>query len=97
MIIEFVLAAEQEFDEAVAYFDTQRAGLGHEFATEIDAAIRRILEHPNAWQRVAPGLRRYQLRRFEYGIVYRVRGSVVTIYAVMHFKRKPNYWRKRMK
>ena len=97
MIVEFVLAAETELDEAVAYFDAQRAGLGTEFAKEVDAAVWSILDLPNAWQHLEGGVRRCQLRRFEYGLVYRVRGDVATVYAVMHLGRRPDYWRDRIK
>jgi hypothetical protein len=97
MIVEFVLAAELELDEAVAYFNAQRSGLGVEFAREVNAAIQRIVQYPNVWQRLAGGVRRCQLRRFEYGLVYRVLGDVVIVYAVMHLKRRPGYWRDRLK
>jgi ParE toxin of type II toxin-antitoxin system, parDE len=95
MIVEFVLAAEWEFNDAVAYFDLKRPGLGTEFARDVDRAVQRIVENPQAWQALPGGMRRCRLRRFEYGLVYRVRGDVATIYAVMHLKRKPGYWRKR--
>lgn len=96
MIVEFVLAAEAELDEAVAYFEAQRKGLGMEFAQEVGAAILRIIEYPNAWQQLAGGVRRCQLRRFEYGLVYRVRDDIATIYAVMHLRRRPTYWHDRI-
>ena len=97
MIVEFSSAAEAELDEAVAYYNAQRNGLGAEFAPEVDAAVQRISQYPDAWQRMAGGTRRCQLRRFEYGLVYRVRGHVATIYAVMHLRRRPSYWRDRLK
>lgn len=96
MIVEFTSAAEGEFEDAVAHYDGHRAGLGTEFAKEIAAAILRIQEYPEAWQSLRGGVRRCQLNRFEYGLVYRVRGDVATIYAVMHLKRRPEYWRKRL-
>jgi hypothetical protein len=97
MIVEFVLSAEVELDEAVAYFEAQRKGLGTEFAREVSAAILRIVEHPNAWQKLTGGVRRCQLNRFEYGVVYGVQDDVTTIYAVMHLRRRPGYWRDRLK
>lgn len=97
MIVEFVFPAQHELDEAVAYFETQKKGLGTEFAREVGAAILRIIEYPNAWQRLSGGTRRCQVKRFEYGLVYRVRGDVATIYAVMHLRRRPEYWRNRLK
>ena len=70
--------------------------LGDEFARDVYQAVMRIAEYPNAWQNLGRGVRRCQLARFEYGLVYRVRGDTATVYAVMHLKRRPGYWRKRL-
>lgn len=96
MIIEFTAAAEAELDEAIAYYNAQRTGLGIESAQEVAASVKRIEDYPDVWQRLANGVRRCQLRRFEYGLVYRVRGNIATVYAVMHLRRRPGYWRHRM-
>ena len=96
MIVEFVLAAELELADAVDYYDAQRAGLGNELVRDVASAVQRIIEYPDAWQRLGPEVRRCQLHRFEYGLVYRVRGDVATVYAAMHLKRRPGYWRKRL-
>ena len=96
MKVEFAAAAEHELDEAVAYFEMQRAGLGLVFVSEVAAAVSRIEQYPHAWQSLADDTRRCLLRRFEYGLIYRVRGDVATIYAVMHLRRRPTYWRSRL-
>ncbi len=97
MIVEFVRAAELELDDAVAYYNRQRTDLGLEFAREVEAAVARIIEYPFVWQRLAPGVHRCLLNRFQYGLVYRVVDDVVTVYAVMQLKRRPGYWRTRLK
>jgi plasmid stabilization system protein ParE len=97
MKVEFALPAERELDEAVAYFEAQRAGLGVVFAAEVASAVERIEEYPHVWQSLPGGVRRCLLRKFEYGLVYRVRDDTATIYAVMHLRRRPDYWRKRLR
>lgn len=87
MKVEVTDAADRELDEAVSYFETQRTGLGLLFVAEVAAAIARIEDYSHAWQKFSGGTRRCLLRRFEYGLVYRVRGEVATIYAVMHLRR----------
>lgn len=95
MKVDFVSAAERELDEAVAYFEAQRAGLGLLFAAEVAAAVARIEAYPRAWQRMPGGVRRCLLRKFQYGLVYRVQGDTAVVYAVMHLRRRPTYWRSR--
>jgi toxin ParE1/3/4 len=97
MIVEFVLAAELELDDAISYLENQRAGLGVELARDGAATIQSIIEYPSVWQRLPGGVLRCQLKQFEYGLVYKVGGDVATIYAVMHLQRKPGYWRKRLR
>ncbi len=97
MIVEIVPVAEAELQDAIRYYESKQLGLGIMFAVEVDEACRMIGDYPNAWQKVAGGARRCLLRRFKYGLIYRVRGDVATIYAVMHLKRRPEYWRDRLK
>ncbi len=33
------------------------------------------------------------MRRFPYGLIYRIQSDRVVIVAVMHLKRRPFYWR----
>jgi plasmid stabilization system protein ParE len=89
-------SARREVAEAIEYYDGQLPGLGADFASEVDSAIAQVLEWPSAWQLVEMGLRRYRLRRFPYGVVYRVTGHEILIVAVMHLSRDPGYWTDRI-
>jgi len=42
--------AEEEFEDAVQYYEESQLGLGLEFAEEVYGAIRRAFEYPGAWQ-----------------------------------------------
>jgi hypothetical protein len=48
--LEFTAAAELEFDEAVAHYNLQHAGLGADFAVEARHAAERVVAYPYAWQ-----------------------------------------------
>jgi len=45
-----------------------------------------------------PQIRRYLLKQFPYSIYYRWEAEKdrVSIYAVMHFSRRPGYWHERL-
>jgi plasmid stabilization system protein ParE len=83
--------------DAVAYYDGLSAGLGAEFAAEIRDSLGRITEYPEAWQLLGPRVRRYRLKRFPYGLVYRLLESEVIVVAVMHLHREPDYWKEQAK
>jgi plasmid stabilization system protein ParE len=84
--------AEKELEEAENYYDNIREELGNRFRAETEMAISRILDFPNAWQRLTQNTRRRALKTFLYGIVYRVTVNEIRILAVMHLHREPNYW-----
>jgi hypothetical protein len=85
--------ARQELADAIAYYDAQGHGLGDSFLDEFLAAVSRIEELPEAWQRLSRSTRRCRLRRFPYGLIYRLSGDTALVIAVGHLHREPDYWR----
>ena len=63
MTVSFHPAAEQEYAEAIEYYEERESGLGLDFATEVVSAIDHILAHPQAWPSIDPGIRRTLIRR----------------------------------
>jgi plasmid stabilization system protein ParE len=94
-------AATEELDTAGDWYDAQLPGLSLELLDAVAEAIELILERPAAWQRdsvVADReIRRFVMRRFPFSIVYYVVDDIVRIVAIAHAKRKPGYWRMRMR
>lgn len=69
------------------------------FVTEVEDAIETVSRAPTHWPVIEdPQIRRYLLTRFPYSVYYRFEPEKdrVTIYAVMHTSRRPNYWRDRL-
>ena len=58
MRVAFLKPAQAEVDEAVAYFDEQREGLGGEFMEEISAVVDAIEEEPLRFPKTFRDLRR---------------------------------------
>jgi len=56
--------AEKELEEAENYYDIIREELGNRFRAEIEIAISRILDFPNAWQRLSQKTRRRASKTF---------------------------------
>ena len=86
--------AGQELFDAADWYENQVTGLGDDFLDEVAQAYRCILEHPAAWREMARGVRRYLLRRFPYGVYYKVEKDLVLIYAITHLHRHPDAWKK---
>ena len=58
----FKPAARLEFDEAVAWYESERLGLGEEFKLEVKAALKRALANPEFFPRVRGRAQRIRLR-----------------------------------
>jgi len=67
------------------------------FMAELDVAIDCICESPDRWATYLHGTRRYLMKRFPYLVVYRKLEDKLQVIAVAHGKRKPGYWRRRLK
>ena len=96
MILRYHAKAREEVIAAAAYYARQRPELGVEFLAELTLAVHAILANPTGYEHVAPGIRRYLLDRFPYGIYYRLPDDdTVRIIIVRHHSRRPGYGMRR--
>lgn len=96
MNIRILSSAEQEFAEAVDYYNDQCSGLGFEFAAEVKSTLARIASFPNAWPLFSQCTRRCMTNRFPYGVLYQIRTDHILITAKMLLKRDPKKWQERI-
>lgn len=96
MKFDFHPGAEKELNIAIDYYEELQKHLGLEFAQEVYATIRRILDFPDAWQRMTPQTRRCLTNRFPFAVVYQKLNDNIVIIAIMHQHQKPFYWDKRV-
>lgn len=88
--------ADEEFDEAVRYYERCRSGLGVEFAEEVYATVARISEYPDAWSPMSENTRRCLVNRFPYGVIFQIKSDMLRIVAVANLHRRPAYWKDRV-
>jgi toxin ParE1/3/4 len=96
MNFSFHPEADEEFVEAVAYYEGCEPGLGLDFSREIDATIRNALDYPTLWPEIEDEVRRCLVHRFPYGVLYSVESDGIFILAVMNLHRDPEYWKHRL-
>lgn len=87
--------AKADIREAARWYERQRAGLGRVFVQQLDALLDRVRLNPMQQQIVYREMRRAILRRFPYGVYYRIDGSEVLVFAVVHLHRDPSIWQDR--
>lgn len=91
----FTSAAETDVDEAFAWYEGQRAGLGLAFRHSVDVAVAALEGNPEAYAVLHRNTRRVLTPRFPYALYYRILEQQIVVIGCIHAKRHPRTWRSR--
>jgi plasmid stabilization system protein ParE len=90
--IRFLTLAQQEVDEAFAWFNEKDDGKGVDFLDDLDRAVRLVKNYPYASAEIEPEIRRRIFPHFPYSLIYGIDDQIIVVIAVAHFHRAPRYW-----
>jgi toxin ParE1/3/4 len=90
--VRFLPAAENEFLAQMKYYAQQGSGLDAKFEQEVRRVVDSIRKNPTSGSPGPSLTRRKMLRGFPFSLVYYSRPSEIIVIALMHHRRKPNYW-----
>lgn len=93
--IRIEIDAEREARDAFLWYADRNPRAAVRFEEELDHALARIAESPDAFPETEPGVRRAMFSRFPYTILYAVEQAAIVILAIAHTHRRPGYWRSR--
>lgn len=94
---EYHPEAKSEIIESASWYDDKVDGLGLEFLFEVKNAESHIVQNSELWPNYEAGSRRYIMKRFPFAVIYLTSEEKIQIVAVAHCKRKPGYWKDRLK
>lgn len=97
MDLEFFEEAADEIEEDRAWYRQRSESAEAAFLHEIDHAVLQVTDAPGQWPRYLAGTRRYVFPTYPYSLVYFVEDDMVRVVAVAHDKRRPGYWRERLR
>lgn len=95
--LEFHPDALQDAENAVAWYAERSMRAAERFVGEMETALAAIGETPERWPRFDGEARRTVLRRYPYVVIYRVFRDRIQVLAVAHGRRRPGYWRERLR
>src|SRR4051794_9558574 len=95
--IDFNVEAAAEASDARRWYANVNTTLGNEFVDELQSAITRIAAGPQRGANHLHGTRAMLVERFPYVIVYRILDDRVEVVAIQHVRRRPGYWRSRIR
>ena len=100
--VEFAPAARSELEAAIDRYELQRPGRGWRFYAAVERAVKLLAAFPAAGPlfrdvHLERGVRRRIVRSFPFVLAYRVLGDTIRIDAVVHTRRRPGYWHRRVR
>lgn len=90
----FTPEAQQDLDDALAWYIEHDLGLAERFLESLQQAIQNVRDFPQIG-RPDGRVRRLLFFDARYSLVYRELAGVIAIVAVAHTARRPGYWRER--
>ncbi len=95
--VRFHPAAAQEVESTYDWYAARNASAAHGFREEPRQAIDAVATNPQMWPRYGSRARRNVFPRYPFSLVYIVRGTEIDVVAVAHGRRRPGYWRSRLR
>jgi len=95
MRIKLTSAAKQDIKDATTWYNKQKNGLGKIFNNNVIEAIEKIKSNPLAFQERYKVNRIIFVKKYPYGIHYKITEEYIIVIAVLHTSRSPKNWGKR--
>ena len=95
--IEFHEGAATDLKNAVAWYQSRSRKAAADFVEEMQRATRTIRDAPERWPSGRNNTRRFLLWRFPFTLIYSNDQLRVTVWAVAHASRRPDYWAGRLR
>ena len=91
--VQFAPPAERDISDAFAWYAAKNKTVANDFREQVFEATEYLASNPTSKPANDKGARKWVLKRFPYSVIYSLKGTVITIIAIAHHKRKPDYWR----
>ena len=91
----FQAGVRDEIDDAYAWYERRRQGLGEDFLAALQMVFDRIGQAPEVHAPIYQTIRHCQVKRFPYAVYYRVELDRIAVIAVHHGNRDPQTWQSR--
>ena len=96
MQLELHPEAALEAQEARLWYAERSSEASTRFFFELERGLGLIAESPMRWP-VRLGFRKYVMQRFPFVIFFRIKDPEVQVLAVAHARRRPGYWKDRLR
>lgn len=98
MTYRFLLAARNEFDAAIDWYEARSTTAAPKLIAAVYAVVRTICDMPQSGERWRDreDVRTFPIAELPYIVVYLIEPTEIVIVAIAHAKRRPGYWSRRL-
>jgi plasmid stabilization system protein ParE len=89
--LRFHPSVQRDTKKAIDYYASISEGLGDGFWSELLEALAEVERTPEAHHFDRSGLRRINLKRFPYNVLYLIKPDRIRVQVVRHNSRRPGY------
>lgn len=93
--VQLCSAAQNDFIESLCWYAEQDTDSARHFESDFDAALNRIADSADTLPAFDDRHHYLQMRRFPFIIIFRASPRRITVVAVAHTARSPEFWRGR--
>jgi toxin ParE1/3/4 len=93
--VVWIPEADADLREALAWTKGIDPDLGVRFALAVDAVVEVIARSPLAFQMLQAEIAGAGVKRFPYGLFFKVESNRIVVIACMHGRRNPKRWKVR--
>jgi len=87
--------AERDINTAAVWYEGEASGLGRQFLDAVGVALAHIEHNPQQFPVVHRDKRRALLKRFPYGLYFRLESTSAVVVGCFHGHRNPRAWKSR--
>ena len=87
--------ANNEFKDAIDWYENQSKGLGNRFKETVINQIKKIDKNPEWFLKETDNIYKAYIPKFPYKILFSINKDMLIIWAIAHMHREPWYWQSR--
>lgn len=95
--VELLANAVTDIEETFLWYQAISLRLRDRFEAQLITALAEINLNPFAWHLLNDKARCKKIKRFPYLVVFAIQNDLITVVAVIHEKRNPGVWKKRLR
>jgi toxin ParE1/3/4 len=95
--LKILTEASDDIKDYTTWYKNISHSLSIRFVSQLYEGFAKIVDKPDTWFNLTPRVRRYRLPNFPYLILFFKETDCIIVFAVIHERRNPKTWKRRLR